>query len=420
MLTGGDPWPYGFAQNRHELEAMTRYAHADGIAERIVEPEELFHADTLTLTGFLFVYETGQFEKNMDLALDAGAWDGFEQRRAESERRGRLRGISVVNAIEIAGGPFRAPNEESAEIRFDPGGGVTLLMGTQSQGQGHETAFRQLAVQMLGVATDAVRVVAGDTDIVRHGRGTFGSRSVMAGGLALQRAAEKVIARARSIAAHILECAEEDVRFDQGVFSVDGRNLTIRLEEVARASYQPGKLPRDWEMGLSEHAIIIPPEANFPNGIHVCEVEVNPKTGQVELVNYVVVDDVGTVINPMLLKGQIHGGVAQGVGQAASEEIVYGDGQIFSGTFMDYAMPRAANLPMMTVKGAEVPSTNNALGIKGAGEAGTVGALPAYMNAVIHALQPLGVRHLDMPATPCRVWQAIRDAASSGGSDQSG
>jgi aerobic carbon-monoxide dehydrogenase large subunit len=368
-------------------------------------------------TGFLFVYDTGQFERNMDRALEISNWHDFERRRAASQARGLLRGISVVNAIEIAGGPFRNPNEESAEIRFDPGGGVTLLMGTQSQGQGHETAFRQLAVEMLGVDPDSVRVVAGDTDLVRHGRGTFGSRSVMAGGLALRRAADKVIARARTFASHLLDCAEDEIAFDDGVFTVGGSNRTIRIEEIARASHEPGRLPRDWEMGLGEHAIVVPPEANFPNGVHVCEVEINPGTGRVEIVNYVVVDDVGTVVNPMLAKGQIHGGVAQGVGQAAVEEVVYdeGSGQLLSGTFMDYAMPRAADLPMIKVEGNEVPSTNNALGIKGAGEAGTVGALPAYANAVIHALKPLGVRHLDMPATPYRVWRAIREAADQAG-----
>lgn len=363
-------------------------------------------------TGFLFVYDTGAFEQNMDLALEAGDYAGFEARRAEAAARGRLRGISVVNAIEIAGGPFRATNEEGAEIRFDTGGGATLLMGTQNHGQGHETAFRQMAFEFLGLDPAAVRVISGDTDIVRHGRGTFGSRSVMAGGLALRRAADKIIARGRQIAGHLLEATPEMIEFDAGTFRVQGSNRNIRIEDVARASYIRGKLPIDWDMGLSEQAIVVPPEANFPNGVHICEVEIDPETGETRIERYVVVDDVGTVVNPALVKGQIHGGVAQGVGQAMGEEIVYDaeTGQLLTGSFMDYPMPRASDLPMIGVVSNPVPSTNNALGIKGAGEAGTVGSLPAYINAVVDALSPLGVRHLDMPATPCRVWQAIHDA----------
>jgi aerobic carbon-monoxide dehydrogenase large subunit len=378
------------------------------LRRRNIIPREAMPYDT----GFLFVYDTGAFEENMDIALKAADWDGFEARRLDAEARGRLRGISLVNAIEIAGGPFRATNEEAAEIRFDPGGGVTVLMGTHNHGQGHETAFRQMAVEFIGVAPETVRVLSGDTDMVRHGRGTFGSRSVMAGGLALRRAADKVIARARVLAAHLLECSPEDLEFDAGTFRLRAGNRNIRIEEVARASYLRGKFPLDWDMGLSEHAIVVPPEANFPNGVHVCEVEIDPRTGLTSLERYLVVDDVGTVVNPLLVKGQIHGGVAQGVGQAAGEEIIHDrdSAQLLTGSFMDYPMPRADDLPMIQVISNPVPSTNNALGIKGAGEAGTVGALPAYMNAVIHALRPLGIKHLDMPATPYRVWQAIQDA----------
>lgn len=364
-------------------------------------------------TGFLFVYDTGEFEKNMDTAIKRADYAGFEARRSAAQARGMLRGISVVNAIEIAGGPFRNTNEEGAEIRFDPGGGVTVLMGTQNHGQGHETAFRQMAVEFLGVRPEGVRVVSGDTDTVRHGRGTFGSRSAMAGGLALRRAADKVIARARQMAAHLLDAEPDQIEFDEGTFRVRDANRNIRIEDIARASYTRGKLPLDWDMGLGEQAIVVPPEANFPNGVHVCEVEVDPKTGRASIENYVVVDDVGTEVNPMLVKGQIHGGIAQGIGQAAGEEIVFDpeSAQLLTGSFMDYPMPRASDLPMIEIVSNPVPSTNNALGIKGAGEAGAVGALPAYMNAVIHALAPLGVRHLDMPASPYRIWQAIDEAS---------
>lgn len=368
-------------------------------------------------TGFLFVYDTGDFERNMDIALEASDYAGFPARRQESEARGMLRGISLINAIEIAGGPFRNTNEEGAEIRFDTGGGVTLLMGTQNHGQGHETAFRQMAVEFLGVKPEAVRVTSGDTDQVIHGRGTFGSRSAMAGGLALRRAADKVIARAREIAAHLLEADPDQIDFADGTFHVRDTNRNMRIEEIARASFTRGKLPINWDMGLGATAIVVPPEANFPNGVHVCEVEIDPATGRVTIERYLVVDDVGTVVNPMMVKGQIHGGVAQGIGQAAGEEIVFDpeSAQLLTGSFMDYPMPRASDLPMIDVISNPVPSTNNALGIKGAGEAGAVGALSAYINAVVNALSALGVTHLDMPATPYRVWQAIEDARNQRG-----
>jgi carbon-monoxide dehydrogenase large subunit len=363
-------------------------------------------------TGLVFTYDSGEFEKNMDLALAEADWAGFPERRAEAATRGRLRGIAIVNAIEIAGGPFKNPNEEAAEIRFDPGGTVTLLMGTHNHGQGHETTFRQLAVSLLGVAPDQVRVLAGDTDVVAHGRGTFGSRSLMAGGAALVRAKDKIVEQGKAIASHLLEAGESDIVFEDGRFTVAGTDRGVRIEEVARASYLAGKLPKGADYGLAALAVVTTQEASFPNGCHICEVEVEEETGKVEVVNYVVVDDVGTVINPLLLKGQIHGGVAQGLGQALLENLVYepGTGQMVTGSFMDYAMPRADDMPPMDVISNSVPTPNNPLGVKGAGEAGTVGALSAVMNAVVDALRPLGVTHLDMPASPARVWAAILKA----------
>ena len=367
-------------------------------------------------TGLVFTYDSGEFEKNMDRALAEADWNGFEARRTEAAARGRLRGIGIANAIEIAGGPFKNPNEESAEIRFDATGDVTLFMGTHNHGQGHETSFRQIAVSLLGISPDRVRIVAGDTDAVVHGRGTFGSRSMMAGGTALIRATEKIVAQGKAIAAHMLEAGESDIVFENGRFLVAGTDRGVRLEDVARTSYMAGKLPVGAEYGLSALAITTPQEATFPNGCHVCEVEIDEETGAVEIVNYVVVDDVGTVINPLLVKGQIHGGVAQGLGQALLEDLVYepGTGQMVTGSFMDYAMPRADNMPSMTVIANPVPTPNNPLGVKGAGEAGTVGALPVIMNAVVDALRPLGVTHLDMPASPARVWAAIRKARALG------
>jgi carbon-monoxide dehydrogenase large subunit len=255
-------------------------------------------------------------------------------------------------------------------------------------------------------------VLAGDTDVVAHGRGTFGSRSLMAGGAALVRAKDKIVEQGKANAAHLLEAGESDIVFEEGRFTVAGTDRGVRIEDVARASYLAGKLPKGADYGLSALAVVTTQEASFPNGCHVCEVEVEEETGRVEVVNYVVVDDVGTVINPLLLKGQIHGGVAQGLGQALLENLVYepGTGQMVTGSFMDYAMPRADDMPPMDVISNSVPTPNNPLGVKGAGEAGTVGALSAVMGAVVDALRPLGVTHLDMPASPARVWAAIQKA----------
>jgi aerobic carbon-monoxide dehydrogenase large subunit len=363
-------------------------------------------------TKFIFKYDSGNFAQNLDSALALGDWPGFAARRDAAAARGRLRGIGIANPIEIAGGPPDVPLEEGAEIRFDPGGGVTLLMGTHNHGQGHETVFRQMMVEVLGVPYDKVRLVCGDTDQVIHGKGTFGSRSMSSGGSALVRAAEKVIARGKRLAAHLLEAAEPDIEFGDGKFTVVGTDKAIDITALAQASYRIAALPRDFEVGLTEAAVVIPAGPTYPNGTHVCEVEIDPETGQVEIARYSVVDDVGVMINPMLVKGQIHGGVAQGLGQVLFEQIAYeaDSGQLLSGSFMDYCMPRADDLPMLDVKSYEVPATTNPLGVKGAGEAGAVGALPAAMNAILDALRPLGVAHLDMPATPERVWRAIEDA----------
>jgi carbon-monoxide dehydrogenase large subunit len=363
-------------------------------------------------TGLVFTYDSGDFLANMELALEAAEWQGFEKRRAESASRGYLRGRGIVNAIEIAGGPFKNPNEEAADLRFDANGDLTVLLGTHNHGQGHETAFRQIAVSLLGVKPEHVRIVCGDTDLLAHGRGTFGSRSLMVGGAAFVRASEKILARARQIAAQCLEAGEADIEFDAGTFRVTGTDRAIRIEEIARRSHVPASVPDQAEYGLAASAIVTPQEASFPNGCHICEVEIDPETGKVEVVSYVVVDDVGTVINPLLVKGQIHGGVAQGLGQVCGEEIVYdkSNGQMLTASFMDYPMPRAQDVPPITVISNPTPTASNPLGVKGAGEAGTVGALPVIMNAIIDALSPMGVQHLDMPATPGRIWTVLQEA----------
>jgi carbon-monoxide dehydrogenase large subunit len=361
-------------------------------------------------TGLDYTYDCGEFERNMQMALEAADWAGFETRRAESARRGKLRGIGIANAIEIAGGPHRRPLEEGAEIRFDSGGSATLLLGSHNHGQGHETVFRQIAATHLGLPPDRFRIQFGDTDVVAHGRGTIGSRSMMAAGGALVGAAKKVIERGREIAAHLLEADVADIEFADGVFRVAGTDRGMGLEAVARQSYVPGALPDGAELGLGASLVTRPLDGTFPNGCHIAEVEIDPETGATQLLRYTVVDDVGTVINPLLLKGQIHGGVVQGIGQVFGENIQYQDGQLLTASFMDYGMPRADELCDFTVKSNPVPTKTNPLGVKGAGEAGTVGALVVLINAIVDALRPLGVTHLEMPASPERVWAAIQAA----------
>jgi aerobic carbon-monoxide dehydrogenase large subunit len=353
-------------------------------------------------------YDCGAFEKNMDDALRLADHEGSAARRAAARRRGKLRGIGIANAIERAA----APGLEFAEIRFAPSGAAMVLMGTKNQGQGHETMFKQILYDRLGIAPGDVQYIDGDTDRVAFGMGTMGSRSTVIGGSALRLATDKVIAKGTRIAAHILEAATADIAFAEGRFIVVGTDRGVSLKEVARAAFQPGKLPHDIEPGLYETGTFSPVSDTFPNGCHVVELEIDPETGAVDLANYTVVDDVGTVINPTGLKGQIHGGVAQGLGQALMERVVYDpqSGQLLTGTFMDYCMPRADGLCDIKVASNPVPTKLNPLGAKGAGEAGTVGALAAVMNAVLDALAPLGVRMLDMPATSESIWQAIREA----------
>jgi carbon-monoxide dehydrogenase large subunit len=353
-------------------------------------------------------YDCGEFARNMDMAVTLADTAGFEARRAEAKRRGKLRGLAIVNAIERAAGA----GAEFAEVRFDTSGGATMLMGSKNQGQGHETIFRQILIEQLGLAPEDIRYTDGDTDIVAFGIGTNGSRSTVIGGTAVTIAATKILAKAKKLAAHLLEVSEADISFADGKFTVPGTDRSLTLKEVARTSYLVARLPKGMEPGLYETGTFSPPQDTYPNGCHVCEVEVDPDTGAVQIVAYAVVDDVGTVINPKTLKGQIHGGVAQGAGQVLMEQVAYDreSGQLLTASFMDYAMPRADTFPEFAVESNPVPTKLNPLGAKGAGEAGTVGALPAVMNAIIDALAPAGVTHLEMPATPERVWRALAAA----------
>ncbi|MEQ9811840.1 MAG: xanthine dehydrogenase family protein molybdopterin-binding subunit [Azospirillaceae bacterium] len=370
----------------------------------LIQPDEMPFK-----TGLVFTYDCGDFPNLMERALAEGDWDGFSYRREVSEARGRLRGRGLAMAIEIAGGPPGTPFEEFASLTIDASGSAFARVGTHSHGQGHETAFRQILAEWLGLPPDWIDIAYGDTDEVPHGRGTYGSRSIGAAGAALAACRDEIINKAKRIAAHSLEADSDDVTFRDGAFVIDGTNRGMSLKDVAAAAYQPAMLPKDVEAGLSAAHIVSTKGPTFPNSAHVCEVEIDRETGVVSVERYRVVDDVGTVVNPLLLHGQIHGGVAQGIGQALLENVVHdGDGQLLSGSFQDYAMPRASDLPMISIDSQGVPTAMTPLGTKGAGEAGAVGALVAVTNAVCDALRPFGVVHLDPPITSEKVWCAMQ------------
>ena len=360
-------------------------------------------------SGLAFTYDCGEFEKSLDMALDLADCAGFEHRRAEARGRGKLRGFGISNTIErAAAGGF-----EAAEIRFDRTGTVTLLSGSITQGQGHETVYKQLLCDRLGLHPDQVHYVQGDTDKVAIGEGTGGSRSAALGGSAVHLATEKIVTKATAIAASILFADPDEINFDDGLFSAPRSNRRLTIGEIATESLNPQNLPDAMDLGLIASATFSCKEQNFPNGCHICELEIDEETGEVEILRYSVVDDVGTIMNPLLLEGQICGGIAQGVGQVLMEDIQFdpASGQLLTGSFMDYAMPRAGDLSAIHCDSNPVPTRTNPLGVKGAGEAGNVGALPAVANALVDALSPLGIRHIEMPATPERLWRAIREAA---------
>ena len=381
-----------------------------------MDPAEIRRRNTIPAnampykTALSFTYDCGEFERNLNDALDAIDYQGFEARRGLAKARGKLRGLGMSNTVHRASGL----ELEAAQIRFDAGGTATLMVGSVHHGQGHETTFTQILCDRLGLTPDDVRYVSGDTDMVTFGRGSFASRSAALGGSAVAMASEKIIEKGRIIAAHLMEAAEDDVVFDGGRFAVSGTDRGVGLAEVARAAYQPKLLGREIEPGLDELAMFVPGALNFPNGCHIAEIEIDPDTGIVEIIRYVVVDDFGTILNPLLLEGQIHGGLAQGIGQALMENVAFdpGSGQLVAGSFLDYCMPRADDLVSFESAFHEVPTSTNLIGAKGAGEAGAVGALPTMMNAVVDALSPLGVEHVQMPATPVRIWRAIQSALS--------
>ena len=355
-------------------------------------------------TGLTFTYDSGEFEKNMDLALDLAAVENLGKRKAEAKARGKLLGFGLSNTIERAG----IPSLEGAELRFQRDGSVIMFSGSNTQGQGHETALKQIVCDRLGLDPKEVQYVQGDTDAVFYGEGTGGSRSSTLAGSAVYLATEKVVRKATAIFANMLKVDQADLKFSEGVFSTANSNRTLTIKELAGCALDPRNLPQGMEPSLTQTAIYSAPVSNFPNGCHICEVEIDRETGKVNITRYSVVDDFGTMLNPLIVHGQVHGGVAQGVGQALMEDIHFdADGQLVTGSFMDYAMPRAHDMSAIMIKANPVPTKTNPLGVKGAGEAGCVGALPAVINAVIDALSEFGVTHLDMPVTPERVWRAL-------------
>jgi carbon-monoxide dehydrogenase large subunit len=361
-------------------------------------------------TSVTFTYDCGEFDKNLEMALAAADKKGFEARRAKSKQNGKLRGFGFSNTIERSA----APGLEGAEIRFDRTGSVSIFSGSINQGQGHETAFKQVVCDRLGLDPKEVTYIQGDTDQVFFAEGTGGSRSAAYSGSAFSMAADKIETKAKAIAANMFKVDLADIKFADGVLSSQKTNQTLTIKEVAKASLDPKNLPQGMECGLIEKAIYSGKVASYPNGVHVCELEIDEETGTVEIVNYNVVDDVGTVINPLLLHGQIDGGIAMGIGQILMEDIKFDtEGQILTGSFMDYAMPRAGDMGGFHVDSNPVPTKTNPLGVKGAGEAGCVGAMPAVANALVDALSVLGIKHVAMPATPEVLWRAIHEARGS-------
>jgi carbon-monoxide dehydrogenase large subunit len=365
-------------------------------------------------------YDSGDYFTTLDMALKAADYAGFEQRRQEAAKRSKLRGIGIATYIEACGiapsavaGALgaRAGLYETAEVRVHPTGSITVFTGTHSHGQGHETTFAQLVSDRLGIPLEMVDVVHGDTNKIPFGMGTYGSRSLPVGGSALVKAMDKVVNKGKKIAAHLLEAAEADIEFKDGTFTVAGTDKTIAFGQVAFTAYVPHNYPiEELEPGLDETAFYDPKNFTYPAGCHIAEVEIDRDTGDVTVARFTAADDFGRIVNPMIVEGQVHGGLAQGIGQALYENALYdADGQLITGSFMDYCMPRADNLPSFDVATHTTLCTHNPLGVKGCGEAGAIGAPAAIMNAVVDALAPLGIHDLDMPATTERVWRAIAE-----------
>ena len=402
---GGRPEPLFVTET-----IIDKAAHALGI-----DPAELRRRNTIPASAMPYTtpmrqsYDSGDFHKNLDDAIKLANYAGLAARRAEAKARGRILGVGVATAVAATGGR----DFEHAEIRFDPSGAVQLITGSMDHGQGHGTTFKQILSEKLGIDADRIRYRYGDSDLVTNSIGTFGSRSAMLAGSAIVVASERIIERGRKIAAHMMEASAGDIVYDKGEFTIAGTDRKVKLDDVVRRSFDSAEIPRDLDPGFSERADWGPPgAATFPSGAHICEVELDAETGKVALVRYAAVDDVGRMLNPLLCHGQIHGGIAQGIGQALVEDLIYDKetGQLLTGSFQDYCMPRADDFCDFNL-GSNVSLTpRNPLGVKGVGEAGTIGALPAVMNAVNDALAQVGAAGVEMPATPEKLWRAMRAA----------
>jgi carbon-monoxide dehydrogenase large subunit len=385
------------AEMRLDKLALRRLNH--------IRPEELPYK---AASGM--VYDSGDFTAVLDRALDIADQGGFEARRAEARSRGKLRGFGIGSFLEVT-----APQgKEMGGIRFEKDGTVSLITGTLDYGQGHAAPFAQVLSQRLSIPFERIRLIQGDSDELIAGGGTGGSRSIMASGTAIVEAGAQVVARGREIAGHVLEAASADIEFAHGRFTISGTDRGIGLLELAQRLHDGLALPPDVPPSLDVGHVSDGVPSTFPNGCHIAEVEIDPETGSVEILRYSSVNDFGTLVNPMLVEGQAHGGIVQGIGQALMERTVYdSEGQLLTGSFMDYALPRAPDLPDFGFESLPTLATTNPLGVKGCGEAGCAGSLPSIMNAVVDALAPLGIRHIDMPATPHRVWQAIQEACGA-------
>jgi carbon-monoxide dehydrogenase large subunit len=400
----------GRPEGNYFMERLIDYAAAETGFDRIElrRKNQIRKSESPWKAASGATYDSGDFPAILKSALEASDWKGFNKRKRDSKRNGKLRGIGVGCYLEVT-----APaNKEMGGIAFDADGGITIRTGTLDYGQGHASPFAQVLSEKLGVPFEKIRIIQGDSDELLAGGGTGGSRSMMNSGMAIVEAAAKVIAQGKQVASHALEASPGDIEFKDGKFVVAGTDRAIDIMQLAQKVRSGAvKLPPDGPQSLDVKHVSEGAPAAYPNGCHVCEVEVDPDTGNTEIVKYTAVNDFGTIINPLLVDGQTHGGVVQGIGQTLLEQTVYDEqGQLLTGSYMDYALPRAQHAPDFAVLSHPVPATTNPLGVKGCGEAGCAGSLTSIMNAVVDALSVYGIKHIDMPASPQRVWQAIQDA----------
>jgi aerobic carbon-monoxide dehydrogenase large subunit len=401
----------GRPEGNYFMERLVEAAAAELGIDRVelrrrnhITPEQIPYASAAKTT-----YDSGDFTALLDRALEVADWNGFEKRKAESRARGLLRGRGIGNYLEVTAPPMK----EMGGIRFESDGTVTIITGTLDYGQGHASPFAQVLTTKLGIPFDRIRLLQGDSDELIAGGGTGGSKSLMASGSAISEASDKVIEKGKQIASVVLEAAVADIEFASGSFTIVGTDRSIGIMELAEKLRSGLTLPPDAPQSLDVKHVFDQAPSAFPNGCHIAEVEIDPDTGVTEVVKYSMVNDFGTIVNPMLVEGQLHGGVVQGIGQALMERTVYdGEGQLLTGSYMDYALPRAPDVPNFIFVSHPVPAKTNPLGAKGCGEAGCAGSLPSVMNAVVDALSDYGIRHIDMPATPHRIWQTIQQAQS--------